>query len=276
MPKPVPWRSDGRGRVVPASPDPGPDSDLTDLQRQFVREVLYRDGPDVRARILDQDPGAARRLAIYRTNARENFALALEAAFPLLLRCVGPEEFRQLAWTYQRACPSPAGNLFHVGRRLPGFLAEHLPGSGDEYQIDVARLEWLIQESMVAADDDRVLDLAALAAVPAGRQAGIRFQLHPSVRLLRTGYGVFALWEALQSGCALPPARREPECLLVLRRDGGIELQRLPPVDLAWLEALEAGASFGAAAGALPAGSQDALGALLVRWVAAGVVIAFD
>jgi len=261
---------------VPSSPEPALQNALRDLQQQFVREVLYRDAAALRSRILDGAPGVDRRLGIYRTNARENFVLALEAAFPLLLRCVGPDEFRRLAWTYQRACPSPAGNLFHVGRRLPAFLVDHLPGTGDEYQIDVAKLEWQIQESLVAGDDDAVLDLAALAAVPVVRQAGIHFRLHPSVRLLRTDHGVFALWEALQAGQPLPPARREPECLLILRRATGVELQRLPGTDLAWLEALQAGATFGEAAEALPATAQVALGELLVRWVAAGVVTAFD
>lgn len=261
---------------MPSSPEPALQNALRDLQQQFVREVLYRDAAALRSRILDGAPGVDRRLGIYRTNARENFALALEAAFPLLLCCVGPEEFRRLAWTYQRAFPSPAGNLLHAGRRLPAFLAEHLRGTVDEYQIDVARLEWQVQESMVAADGDEAVDLAALAAVPSGRQAGIRFRLHPSVRLLRTDHGVFALWEALQSRQPVPPARREPECLLVLRRAAGVELQRLPGTDLAWLEALQAGATLGAAAGALPAAEQDSLGVLLVRWVTAGVVTSFD
>lgn len=276
MRKPARWRVTVPERAVPSSPESTPGIALKALQQQFVREVLYRDGKELRSSILDRSPGAERRIGIYRTNARENFALALEAAFPLLLRCVGPEEFRRLAWSYQRACPSPAGNLFHVGRRLPAFLADHLPGTGDEYQIDVARLEWQIQESLVAGDDDAVLDLAALAAVPAARQAEIRFRLHPSARLLRTEYGVFALWEALQAGHPVPAARREPESLLVLRRATGVELQRLPGTDLAWLEALRAGATFGEAAEVLPATAQVALGELLVRWVASGVVTAFD
>lgn len=261
---------------MPSSPEATPAIALKDLQQQFVREVLYRDGAELRASILDRSPGTERRIGIYRTNARENFALALEAAFPLLVRCVGPEEFRRLAWSYQRACPSPAGNLFHVGRRLPAFLADHLPGTGDEYQTDVARLEWQIQESLVAGDDDAVLDLAALAAVPVERQAQIHFRMHPSARLLQTEFGVFALWEALQAGQALPPVRREPECLLILRRATGVELQRLPDADFAWLETLRAGATFGEAAEALPAPAQVALGEVLVRWVAAGVVTAFD
>jgi hypothetical protein len=248
---------------------------LGQLQRQFVREVLYRDSPGLASRIRTDGLGAERRLGIYRTNARENFALALEAAFPLLLRCLGPEEFRQLAWSYQRACPSSAGNLFHVGQRLPDFLAGNLRGESDGYLVDVARLEWQVQEAMVAADGDEALDLAALAAVPAERQGDIRFGLHPSVRLLRTEYGVFALWEALQAGRAVTAADPEPECLLVQRRAAGVELQRLPASDLAWLESLQAGATLAAAASTLPAGQGDALGALLVRWVGAGVVTSF-
>lgn len=248
---------------------------LAQLQRQFVREVLHRDAAGLASRIRTDGRSTGRGLGIYRTNARENFALALESAFPLLLRCLGPEEFRQLAWSYQRACPSPAGNLFHAGQRLPEFLAGRLLGGSDERLIDVARLEWQVQEAMVAADGDEALDLALLAAVPAERQGDIRFGLHPSVRLLRTEYAVFALWEALQTGqtgTPVTPAGREPECLLVLRRAAGVELHRLAATDLAWLESLQAEATLAAAASGLSADQQDTLGELLVRWVGAGVI----
>ena len=90
---------------------------------------------------------------------------------------------------------------------------------------------------------------AALAAVPADRQADIRFLLHPSVRLLRTHYAVFVPWEALQAGQPVPPAAPDPECLLVRRLAAGVELQRLPATDFAWLEALQAGATLGAGRG---------------------------
>ncbi len=252
------------------------DAALRDLQQQFLREILYRDAQGVRDLVRPGGTDAERRLGIYRTNARENFALALEAAFPLLRLCLGAEEFRQLAWSYQRACPSPSGNLFHVGRRLPAFLADHLPGTGDEYQIDVARLEWAVQEALVAEDGAETLDLAALAAVPVGRQADIRLGLHPSVRLLRTACGVFALWEALQAGQPLPPPGREAEGLLVLRRAAGVELHRLSPTDLAWLEALQSGAALAVAAATLAPDAGETLGTLLVRWVGASVVNSFQ
>ena len=240
-----------------------------------MRELLYRDSPDLLSQVVANGLGAERRLAIYRTNARETFALALEAAFPLLLACVGPEEFRSLAWAYQRACPSPAGNLFHSGARLPGFLAEHVRGTPDDYLIAVARLEWAVQESLWAGDCDTALDLAALAAVPAEHQPELRFLLHPSVRLLRTEYGVFDLWEARQSGRPVSQAGPSPENLLVRRLAAGIQLQKLGEIDLLWLEGVQGGASLADSAAGLPSTAQDELGALLVRWVSAGVVTGF-
>ena len=242
---------------------------LADLQRRFVREVLYREPGGIPA------PDAESRIAIYRTTARENFALALEAAFPLLLRCMGRVEFRQLAWSYQRACPSPSGNLFHAGERLPAFLADQLRGTEDECQIDVARLEWHIQESMVAANGAEVLDHAALAAVPAERHPGIRFQLHPSVRLLRTECGVFCLWKALQEGSGIPAAGPGPECLLVLRRAAGVEVHRLPEKDHAWLEAILDGATLADATLTLGDEAEALLGRLMLRWIDAGVITSF-
>ena len=260
---------------MPASPEAVRDSSLRELQRQFMREVLYRDSPEVAAQIVANGLSVERRLAIYRTNARETFALALEAAFPLLLGCVGPEEFRSLAWAYQQACPSPAGNLFHTGRRLPGFLADHVRGTPDEDLIDVARLEWAVQESLWAADSDTALDLAALAAVPVEHQADLQFFLHPSVRLMRFEYGVFGPWEARQAGKPVARAVAGPENLLVRRLAAGVQLQKLGELDLAWLAALQDGASLADSAAALPLMAQDELGALLVRWVSAGVVTGF-
>ncbi len=261
---------------MPASPEAVHDLSLKDLQRQFVREILYRESDGLRAQVVANGRDADRRLAIYRTNARETFALALEAAFPVLLACMGSEQFRSLAWTYQRAWPSPAGNLFHIGNRLPAFLVEHLRGTEDEYLIDVARLEWCVQEALVAADSSSVLDLTALAMVPVESQGEIRFVLQPSVGLLRTEYGVFPLWEAHQARQPVAPALQAPECLLVRRLAEGVQLQRLLSLDMLWLEALGEGDTLAESTAALPGAEQDQLGALLLRWVTAGVITNFE
>lgn len=258
--------------MVPAS---HPDAALSELQRGFVRAILRHDATGLAEHISPGDIGPERRLAIYRTTTRENFALALAAAFPLVHGSLGDEEFRRMAWAYQRACPSPAGNLFHVGERLPGFLGERLSGTADEHLIESSRLDWAVQESLVAADLTSSLDLAALAAVPAEGQGSIHFQLHPSVRLLQSGYAVFDQWEALQAGRPVVPAARAPEALLVQRQSAGIQVRRIGAVDYLWLEALQEGAGLAESAERLPADAGVDLGALLVSWVGCGVVAGF-
>ena len=260
---------------MPASPDRTGTLPLVELQHQFVREVLYRDSTGLAAQVVENGRSAEQRLGVYRNNAREGFALALEAAFPVLLAAMGSKSFREFAWAYQRACPSPAGNLFHIGKRLADFLDEHVRGTGDEHLIDIARLEWAVQESLVAADQDTPLDLAALAAVPGDRHGELRFQLHPSVRLLRTEYGVFQLWEAHQARCPVVQAAKAPENLLVRRLIAGVQLQRLSDSDAAWIEALSRGGSLAESASVLPGIAPGELGELLVRWVTAGVVTAY-
>ncbi len=257
---------------MPGLPDPA----LGELHGQFVRAILHRDLAGVAGRIRVGGLSVERRLAIYRTNARENFAVALAAAYPLLHRCLGPEEFRELAWTYQRACPSPSGNLFHLGERLAGFLAAHVSGTGRAYLADVARLEWAIQESLVAGDDPGVPDLPALAAVPGAALPGVRCRLHPSVRLLPAAHGVFALWQALQSGDALPGPAPGPEHLLILRRADGVVVHRLPAADFAWLGCVRQGGTLGEALAGLPVEQQAGLGDLLVRVVGTGAITAFN
>jgi len=257
---------------MPGLPDPA----LGELQGQFVRAILHRDVAGVADRIRAGGLTVGRRLAIYRTNARENFAVALEAAYPLLHGCLGPQEFRELAWTYQRACPSPSGNLFHLGRRLPGFLAEHVDGTDRAWLADVARLEWAIQEALVAGDDPGVPDLPALAAVPEAALPGVHCRLHPSVRLLPAAHGVFALWQALQAGDALPGPAPGTEHLLILRRADGVLVHRLPASDFAWLACVGQGGTLGEALARLPAEDQAGLGTLLVRVVGTGAITAFD
>ena len=260
---------------MPALPDLSGTLPLVELQHQFVREVLYRDSAGLAAQVVENGRSAEQRLGVYRNNAREGFALALEAAFPVLLAAMGSKTFRELAWAYQRACPSPAGNLFHIGKRLPGFLDDHVRGTGDEHLIDIAGLEWAVQESLVAADQDTPLDLAMLATVPVDRHGELHFQLHPSVRLLQTEYGVFDLWEAHQVRGPVVRAEQSPENLLIRRLAAGVQLQRLSVPDAVWLEALSRGGSLAESTAVLPGIASGELGELLVRWVTAGVVTAY-
>ncbi len=252
---------------------------LREFQLGFTAAVLRRQ--DFAATGLEfspQDARLARRLSVYRVNARENFTAALAAAYPVLQLELGDERFRGLAWSYQSGHPSTSGNLFEISRQLPGFLAHALQDHRDEYLRDLAQLEWAVQEAMVAADTALRFDPGALATVPASEYGSLRFRLHPSVRLLQVGYPVFGLWQAFH---AADPAHRQPsgarqaaaESILVRRAGNGIELHRLDPVEYHCLHRLLSGATLGdLAETALADANAPDLGALLVRWAACDVI----
>ena len=253
---------------------------LRDLQLAFAATVLRREEQAAAGLLHPQDARLARRLMVYRVNARENFADARAAAFPVLRREMGDEEFRRMAWSYQRAHPSPSGNLFETGRRLPGYLDGALTSTADAYLRDVARLEWAVQDSLVAADCATRLDPRPLAALTPAAQADCRFTLHPSVRLLALKHrSPFDLWQALQAGDGAPQddiasrRLRQPDLLLVWRTGEGIEIHRLDETTHACLTVLAAGRSLGAMTDAALARESGAdVGGLLTRWAARGVI----
>lgn len=251
---------------------------LREVQRAMAAAILRRDaGVVVPGDLQPADPRYARRLAVYRTNARENFAAALETAFPALLRLLGAAEFRSLAWSFQQRHPSPAGNLFEAGRALPAFIAHHVDHAAEGWQADLAALEWAVQEALVAADADARFDHAALAGLAPEDHAALRFDLHPSVRRVACAWRVRAAWDAAGDDGAMPglPVGGD-EALLVHRSAAGIAVHTLDPAADAMLEGLLRGEALGALAEAALARSAGAdPGAVLARWATTGIVTAW-
>lgn len=252
---------------------------LHELQSGFGRALLEGDAAAVRDFIIERGIDASDRLGIYRNNVRENLVAALEAGFPVLLRLAGEAWFRQMAIAYQRACPSSCGNLHYSGLQLAGFLEQRLGGTDYAYFADVARLEWLCQESAVAAEEGP-LALHRLASVAPEQVPKLQLGLHPAVRLLESPYPVMRIWQANQPGSA---AEQEIDLssgrdrVLIRSTDGRIELRHLAAGDFAFLDALRMGRTVtDACAGAVAADPGFALAERLRLWVSLNVISRFS
>jgi Putative DNA-binding domain len=222
----------------------------------------------------------AARLRVYRNNSREGFVTTLRAAYPVLERLVGEDYFRQLASTYREQFPSPSGNLHHVGERLPGFLARRYAATEFAYFADVARLEWALQEVLVAADHPP-LDAARLQSVPADEFARLSFVLHPAAHLVSSPFPVVTIWSANQPG-ADPGQTIDlgsgAEHVLLLRTRDDVRFERLDAAQFAFLACLQRGATLVDAIDGSDAGDTgDAFdaGECLRRHVAAGALVDF-
>jgi hypothetical protein len=254
---------------------------------EYAMRALRDAQTDFFAAVLGRDPAQAaswpgRRLAVYRTNARENFAAALEAAFPLLHGLMGHDEFRAMSWAFQQSCPSRSGNQFYCGVGLTGFLAAHLAGTPDAPLAVVADFEWQIQQVLVAADAPASFDFARLAAVPETAHGSLRFCFHPAIRLHRSPLPLFALWQEHQHSGTVARTRLDAigdtEALLIRRTGEGIELHRLQTPEFLFLDALSRGECLDAAVEYASADAETGPnpGELLAYWVSAGVITDFN
>ena len=250
---------------------------LPELQRAFVEGVLRAPSADFLRHVLPGPFPADRHFQVYRNNVFENFTAALKAVYPVTGRLVGEGFFRYLATTYIPLHPPRGGNLHDFGGQLPEFLEDFAPARELVYLPDVARLEWAWHESFHAADG-AALDVAALAAVPAERHAGLEFALQPSARLVSSPHPVLRIWQVNQEGfqgnneVSLDEGGAR---MLVIRRRQ-VEIEPLDAGDYNLLSAFAAGQSFARAAeSALQAQPDYDLATALQRHVAAGTLAGF-
>jgi hypothetical protein len=237
---------------------------LPELQARFAAALRADDGAPPDATLLEQiraeglDPAA--RLGIYRHNLRENFLKVLALEYPAIRRLGGEDWFRSRGLQLLREHPSRSGDMHGLGAPFPAFLARQLQHTAHAYFGDVAALEWAWQQCLVAADPPSRLDVAALAGVDATRVAQLRLDPHPALRLVRSRWPVFAIWNANRA--AADPAARAGaggddgptldldaggQCVIVRRSGDGAEARTCDAATFDWLATLAAGSSFGEA-----------------------------
>ncbi len=251
---------------------------LPELQRRFLGGVLDGDAESAAALLRAGTPAAAERIGIYANNAAGNFQDSLALAFPVVRRLVGADYFVQCVTQYHRAQPSRSGDLHHTGAGFPDFMAALHADGPYGYLGDVARLEWLYEDCLIAADHGP-LDLARLAAVPATAYEGLHFVLHPAVRLFESDYPALAIWQANRDATAEPgfiDLQRGGERVLLTRTGGRIEFTALAAGDAAFFRELFAGANL---QGALAAAATDPgcdAAAVLRRGVERCIIVDFQ
>lgn len=210
---------------------------LLETQQRFVA-ALYDDAAAEPVALIagnGLDPHA--RLRIYRHACEEIQTGALRTSYPAVLAIVGAAFFAQTAHAYRRAHPSRTGNLQEFGDHLGDFLAGLPALRALAYLPDVARLEWLRQESVLSDEPKTIPDARCGHAC-----------LHPSVRLIASPHAVLTIWRyALQptpAPLALPAAG---ERVLLWREGGQVAMAVLDPASFACIDSLAHGSDLAAA-----------------------------
>jgi hypothetical protein len=245
---------------------------LRELQVSFMDSVLATGAPLANSIAHTAVMG----LSIYRTNVRANFSDALQSTYPAVERLVGAPYFRQVARDFQRRWPSLSGDLTHVGEHFSDYLAELHHADEFHYLAEIARLEWLIQESLLAIEHGP-LDLAKLAAVAPAAYDMLHFVLHPSLRLYVSRYPALRIWEANVGSDALPDRidlDSGTDRLAIVRPQWQLKFHRLNPGEESLLRALGEDAPFtDALEGAVALDGDFDASRALQRFVAEGLIV---
>ncbi|QHP94754.1 hypothetical protein B7760_05698 (plasmid) [Burkholderia glumae] len=241
---------------------------LRELQDAFRRSIVERDDLDAAAWIRDDGIEPDRRLSVYRNTFASTLIRAMRLSCPAVDRLVGGEFFDASVRAYITTCPPHSSYLDEFGGDFADFLEQYAPAQSVSYLPDVARLEWAVSCGL-RAPDVPTLSAAEIGGVDPADHERLRFQPHPSVRLVRSRFPVDEIWRAVLGGDDARMAVIDPDSgavwLLVHRDETGIRVDRLKANAWQFVGDLFAGCSLGDALGKHP--GVDAAGILASLFV---------
>lgn len=218
---------------------------LHELQAAFAAAIVEGEAPALAPWIATRGIDPAARLRIYR---HANLAIHVEAlatGFPAVQRLLGEEAFDGLATRHAAWHSSTSGNLQRYGDDFARFLAAQPETAAYPWLSEVARLEWLRQESALAAAD-RTADAGTLIdALSTITDPALRLQ--PHLRVCSSPAPVLDLWRlALGREPAVQPTARAQHVLL-WRAGDQLSMCEVSAAQAAFTRALAAGQSLAAA-----------------------------
>jgi hypothetical protein len=161
-----------------------------EFQRRFTTGLLTRRTGE------PQSPGALG-FEIHARNSRLSLCMALEDAFSITRRLVGPDFFGAMAESFVTTHPPRHGWLSAYGEGFPEFIATYRPADVLPYLSHVAEIEWA-RVRAANLPDGPGLDLKGLAEVAPDILEGLHLSLHRAATLVCSPYPVFDIWQSHQ------------------------------------------------------------------------------
>ncbi|MEM1077534.1 MAG: putative DNA-binding domain-containing protein [Pseudomonadota bacterium] len=224
-------------------------------QTAFTSALLTPDAPVPPGVVDPTGRISQKRFNVYRNNVASSLTEALVTGFPVIHKLVGDAFFRAMAGVFLRAHPPQSPVLSGYGEALPAFLESFPPVAHLPYLADVARLELALRSSYHAADHT-ALAPETFASIPPEALMETRFPVAPALILLRATHAAYDIWRANMVADAPKPGSKAQD-IAVTRPGFDPAPHLLPAGAFAFLSALQAGETFGAALAAAQAEAPD-------------------
>ena len=215
---------------------------MSEIEKSFAEALLKKSVAVPTELTSYSEVQPSERFNIYRNNVHVSLIDAMADKYPVVLKLVGEEFFRGLARTYIRSEPPTTPLIIDYGKSFPDFLKTFEHVQDVPYLSDVARLERLQLEAYHAADATS-LGVVELATIDPEGIGGIRFQLHPSLRVMKSDFAVASIWEINISGQSMSDLVNltSPEEVIIIRPHLDVEILKAPRCGSDFIEALGSG-----------------------------------
>jgi hypothetical protein len=189
---------------------------LVEYQRRFVAALLGLPGADFE---LAAHPA----IEIHRRTVLSALSNALALSFPTVKKLTGPEYFEQVVREFARLRPPRSAVLYDYGAELPDFLASFPGAEGYPYFRDMARFDWLVDQTGHSSAD-RLSDARTLPGYGSLR-------LPASLSCARFDYAVDLIRDAVEwereAALAELDVRPNPRWLVFWRTSAGTSVKAL-------------------------------------------------
>ncbi|NUN07246.1 MAG: putative DNA-binding domain-containing protein [Bdellovibrio sp.] len=157
---------------------------------------------------------------------------SLNATFNSVQRLMGAEAFRELCHEYIASRPSTDYMLTDYGQNFPDFLSHSPLNLERPLLAELARFEWQVQRLAHAPAQEPI---AANDALKALQTEDCQVRFIEAMVVFHSNHGVYDVWRD-----TLDP-QIKPENLLIFRRRGRVQVERLTPAEGHLLKGLQEG-----------------------------------
>lgn len=247
---------------------------LKALQTQFSESLFYQNEQITEQIKETQSVTPAQRLQIYRNSFIMGISEALSITYQHTLALVGEDFFNAASRDFILMSPPLENNIMTYGLGFNKYLQSLPQLASMPYIHEMARFEWLLEQTSNMQVEEKTLDLVQLSQVPEAEMHFLQFTIPTQVSLFDSEQNINHLYQMIIDDAVTETDLNTP-CYLALKKapDFRIEIIPLSENEFHLLQQIQAGKTLGQIT---PADLQQQLPILLEKTLVNGFSITKD
>ena len=200
---------------------------LNKLQQLFTQALRYKNTLISREIQGKQALSSDDLLQLYRNNFVIGVSEALAATYPHTLALVGEDFFNSVAREFILQQPPQENNIISYGDGFSAYLHTLPQLQSLPYIAEMARFEWLLEQTTNLYQENKQLDIERLAAVPEQQFAAIRLQLPSQVSLFHSEQNIQRLYQMMVNN-SIQETDLNQACYMALKKHADFRIELIP------------------------------------------------